>query len=421
MLRKRVFLTLVVLASASIPAAFGQPIAERRGQPRDDDGWGQKVLDVLGPEHILREAWRQTTRGYFDRSLDVAHFAEVRDRYAARAAAADTPVELHGVINEMLGELHVSHLSLMEGAVWDRELASEFEAKPTLRAGCELVQIDGRLHVDGVSQGGPAEAAGLRDGDEVVTIDGAPALGSAALDSAGHDPGIPGLPGFFFRPPHDAAPFVLGVRRAADGPVEAVTLTPGFTSLVDATRRSAHTVQVEGHTVGVIRLWHFMTMDVARALVEALDGPLASADTLVLDVRGRGGSDMVVRRILSVFTGRRATWTKPVVVLTSHGTRSAKEIFAWSWRRSDRGPIVGERTAGACIGCTFRRLSDGSVLMVPVQDVRALTRGELLEGVGVEPTIPVAQLPLPYRAGRDAILDAGVREAAGLIPSPTKF
>jgi C-terminal processing protease CtpA/Prc len=211
------------------------------------------------------------------------------------------------------------------------------------------------------------------------------------------------------------------VRRVAGGAIEAVTLAPKASSLVDATRRSVHVVEAEGHTIGVIHLWHFMSMEVARALQQALDGPFKSCDALVLDVRGRGGSDMVVQRVLSLLSGRRRMWDKPVVVLTSHGTRSAKEIFAWEWRQIDRGPIVGERTLGACIGCTFRRLSDGSVLMVPVSDVRGLTHGQTLEGNGVEPTIPVAQLPLPYRGGRDAILDAGVHEAAALAPTAQKF
>ena len=56
----------------------------------------------------------------------------------------------------------------------------------------------------------------------------------------------------------------------------------------------------------------------------------------------------------------------------------------------------------------------GSVLALPITDVRSLTRGVNLEGVGVAPTIEVPDAALPYREGADPILEAGLREAAKL-------
>ncbi|MBX3466497.1 MAG: hypothetical protein KF878_06320 [Planctomycetes bacterium] len=416
----------LVLLLPGIAAA--QPLTPRRGLP-DDAGYAQRQLDLLGPEHLLREALRVTRARWYDRPArdDAARWEALRARWSPEAAAARTPAALHEVVNRMLGELGVSHLALVERDVYERELAGEFRAAPSLRLGAELILLDGRLFLDGVNHGGPADAAGLREGDEVVTIDGAPALGGAparpevhvALDPAGHDPGLPGPPGYFLRPPGDTV--TLGVRRAAGGPVEAVVVPLRASSMVEAVSASARVVEVDGRRVGVIRLWHFMTMQVAQRLEEALDGPLAAADALVLDVRGRGGQDAVVRRVLALFHGRRARWDRPVVVLTSEGTRSAKEIFAYHWKRAERGPVVGERTQGACLGCTFTQLSDGSILMVPVVDVRRLTGGEQLEGRGVEPDVAVGQLPLPYRAGRDAILEAGLREAAArAAPEPAR-
>lgn len=400
--------------------AAAQPIAARRGLPQDD-GYAQRQLDLLGGEHLLREALAATRAMFYDRAArqDEARWEALRARFAPDAAAARTPAELHGVINRALGELRVSHLALLEDSVWERELANEFVDRDVPRLGCELVELDGRLFVDGVAHGGPADAAGLRDGDEVLTIDGLPARRSPRLEPSGHDPGFPGPAGFFVRPGDEA--LALTVRRAADGPAEPVQVALRPTSMIDAVRASVRLEQVDGRRVGVIRLWHFIHPAVVAALVEALDGPLATADALVLDVRGRGGSDAIVRRVLALFTGRRARWDRPVVVLTSEGTRSAKEIFAYHWKRSGRGPIVGERTQGACLGCQFKQLSDGSVLMVPVMDVRRLTRGEQLEGKGVEPDIAVPQLPLPYRGGRDAILAAGLREAAARVaPEPAR-
>ncbi|MCO5170105.1 MAG: S41 family peptidase [Planctomycetes bacterium] len=411
-------LALLLLLLPGIAAA--QPLTARRGLPQDE-GYAQRQLDLLGPEHLLREALRVTRGRYYDRAArdDEARWEALRARWSPEAAGARSPAALYEVVNRMLGELGVSHLALLERAVYERELAGEFRAVPSVRLGAELVLLDGRLFLDGVTHGSPADAAGLRDGDEVVTIDGLLALGHASLEGAGHDPGLPGPPGFFLRPPGDLV--TLGVREAADAEVTPVEVALRPTSMVDAVRASARVVEVDGRRVGVIRLWHFMTMAVAERLEEALSGPLSSVDALVLDVRGRGGHDAVVRRVLGLFHGRRARWDRPVVVLTSEGTRSAKEIFAYHWKRAARGPVVGERTQGACLGCTFTQLSDGSILMVPVVDVRRLTGGEVLEGRGVEPDVLVRQLPLPFRGGRDAILEAGLREAATLAaPEPAR-
>lgn len=425
---RRVSLLVGLLLLLLPDLAAAQPLARRRGLPADE-GYAQRQLDLLGPEHLLREALETTREEYFDKTVrqDAARWEGLRARWSPQAAGARTPRELHDVINSMLGELGVSHLALMEKVVWERELANEFTDRGTRRLGCELVLLDGRLFVDGVAHGGPAEAAGLREGDEVVTIDGAPALESDLLDPATHDPAFPGPACFYVRPRPAAAgadALALQVRRELGGALEDVRVALRATSLIDAVSASARLVEVDGRRVGVIRLWHFMHTAVAAALVEALQGPLSSAEALVLDIRGRGGSDAVVRRVLGVFTGRRARWDRPVVVLTSEGTRSAKEIFAFHWKRAGRGPIVGERTQGACIGCTFKQLSDGSILMVPVMDVRRLTRGEVLEGNGVEPDVAVGQHLLQYRGGRDAILEEGLRQAlATLAPlvAPTPF
>ncbi|MBI3724887.1 hypothetical protein HY251_13165, partial [bacterium] len=154
--------------------------------------------------------------------------------------------------------------------------------------------------------------------------------------------------------------------------------------------------------------WHFMNPGIVALLRKALENELAGADGLVLDVRGRGGRSDVMFSALSVFSGKDAGWKKPVVVLQDHGTRSAKEIFAWAWKERGLGKIVGERSAGAVIGCTFKKLFDGSILMHPVMDVKRMTRGENLEGKGVEPDVPVDQGSLEFRNGKDPILDRGL-------------
>ncbi len=413
----RPLLLALLLVLTLLPGvASAQPLRRRPPLAPAEQERAQRVLDLLGPEHVLREAWRATRRHVFDRRL--AEWDSLLERYLPQVAPARTPEEVYAVVNRMLGELEVSHLALMAGGVWERELAQEFTGRATARAGFELVALEGRLFVDGLAEGGPGDRAGLLEGDEVVTIEGAPAAESPRLQGAGHDPGLPGPPGYSLWV-RDGERIALSVRRRAGEAPRHVELAPFPMTLVQASRNSARVLAVEvggrTTTVGVLHLWHVINGDIARVAREALRGPLRQAEALVLDVRGRGGSAGVVAAILDMFDGRRPLWSKPVVCLTDGGTRSAKEILAWHWKRRNLGPVVGETTQGACLGCGFFELSDGSVLALPLQDVRRLTRGTVLEGVGVEPTHPVADAPLPYRAGADPILQAGLRAAASRV------
>jgi hypothetical protein len=68
------------------------------------------------------------------------------------------------------------------------------------------------------------------------------------------------------------------------------------------------------------------------------------------------------------------------------------------------GPLVGARTEGAVLGAGFFPLPDGSVLELPIMEVKV--DGLRLEGVGVAPDHRV-ETSLPFSAGRDAILATG--------------
>jgi carboxyl-terminal processing protease len=70
---------------------------------------------------------------------------------------------------------------------------------------------------------------------------------------------------------------------------------------------------------------------------------------------------------------------------------------------SGRGITVGERTAGALTGASEYRLPDGGELSVAEFDIRT-PGGKRLEGVGLEPRIPIKPSLADRRAGRDPVL-----------------
>ena len=135
--------------------------------------------------------------------------------------------------------------------------------------------------------------------------------------------------------------------------------------------------------------------NIRQLLEEVLsEGKLKDADALIWDLRdGWGGAHP---RYLSVFntygptlalTGRNGTtnfvgyrWGKPVAMLVNGGTRSGKEVLAYGFKKNGFGQVIGERTAGALLAGTAFLLSDGSLLIMAVED--AAVDGERVEGDG---------------------------------------
>ena len=98
-------------------------------------------------------------------------------------------------------------------------------------------------------------------------------------------------------------------------------------------------------------------------------------------------------------------WRKPAALLINEGTRSGKEVLTYGFKKNGFGPVVGERTAGALLAGTAFLLSDGSLLILAVDD--AAVDGERLEGTGVVPTVEVP-FDIRYANGKDPQLDRAV-------------
>jgi C-terminal processing protease CtpA/Prc len=349
------------------------------------------------------------------RTRDDLDWRSIEDDWRSRADAAAPGDEVREVLNEMLIELDASHAAVLDGAV-HRTMMNELNGRPSPTFGVLLEESrPGRLFVRALFEGGPAERAGLALGDEVVVVDGAGALESGSVVEAGYDPGI-GKERLFSLRAHSAGTRCsMATRRAADARLTIRHLVAESMSGLEAGRRSARVVDVEGRRIGVFHLW-MVALGSAELLQEALTGPLADCEALVFDLRGRGGFADEIPGLLAPFrkpSGRRAArgvhFDRPVVFLTDDRTRSAKEILSWHIRHERLGPLVGEATEGAVLGAGFFPLPGGLLLEAPVMEV-PMPDGTSLEGVGVEPHIAVERAG-PFAAGRDPILARGLAEA----------
>lgn len=269
--------------------------------------------------------------------------------------------------------------------------------------------VDGLVFAARIYDGGPADFAGVRVGDELVTINGQPFAVGPILSS------------------HDRETVEIGVRRRPGDTIVtldiAVQEVQPTEALLDAIRASAKVHEVAGFRIGTIRLWTFHDARVEAILADILSGgPLADIDGLVLDLRGRWGgapadaAEMFLGGTPTTVTVDQAgveryasfRWRGPLVAVIDGGSRSGIEILAYALK--ERGvPLVGETTAGALLAGRGFLLEEGVLLELAVMDV-LLGDAVRLEGNGVEPTVPVP-FERPYADGADPQLD----EALGIM------
>ncbi|GAA3446867.1 S41 family peptidase [Planomonospora venezuelensis] len=266
-------------------------------------------------------------------------------------------------------------------------------------------------------EGGAAQAAGLRPGDTIESINGsAPFIdGKASPAIAALHPEYP-----------DARPVRLRLLRPTTGRRWSVTLRPGLYPR-DLTSLRVVQPKLLDDDIAYVRLRGFAS-DSANRVFRAVSR-LRTGRTLsgvVLDLRGNGGGNPAEAiRLVSAFVHGKATayqctvtgacetmWTDdtvellglPLVVLTDRDCASACEHFSSAVKDLRAGRLVGTRTAGAVPGpAQSYLLNNNTVLRFPTRRHLGPNR-EVIDRVGVPPDHHVPPTPEDAAAGRDPAL-----------------
>ena len=283
--------------------------------------------------------------------------------------------------------------------------------------GCSPLGSTCRLVVTKPIPGSPADKAGVKVGDVVVSVDGA-ALDGLTVDAA-----------------RDRI-------RGPKGSVVALTLRrSGAPIQLTITRDVVQTTEVESRvladgTVGYIGLAGFSDA-AADDVVAALKAHLSAGRTkLILDVRGNpGGYVTAARKIASQFIASGPVfWEQDaqgkqvatealgdgvataadvdVVVLIDGGSASASEIVAGALQDTGRARLVGQQSFGKGTVQQWQELSgDGGAFKLTI--ARWLTPNKRwINGTGLTPDV-VVTVPTPLPAGSDPTLDKALQLLAG--------
>ena len=347
---------------------------------------------------------------YVDETFRKEELPKIVEKYRERAKESVTLAEQRQVVHEMLSHIPASHLGLLSKAT-HRALFADLLRVAYPNFGFQLIGSGDSYYAGMVLENGPAIRSGLLTGDRIVTVDGVPVRQSPRFDWRSDDS--------HFGDERDPAVHQLmaaaGDRielRVERRPGEFVNVSIGAEeySAFDAARASARVIRREGRSIGYVHFWFVHLTGVPELLTEKIEGEFKDTDALIIDLRGRGGSATEVTRIVTLVRDFIARTKRPVVALVDRQSRSGKDILAYEFKQHGVR-LVGEPSAGAVIPAMFGDVGHDSILMFPTFKLPNYT--DKLEFQPVEPHV-TAERPSLFAAGRDAILEAGIKEAVAL-------
>jgi len=348
----------------------------------------KSAAQVFDSSALFDQVWQTINDHFYDPKFNGVNWQALRQQYQPQVQQTRDREQAASLINTMLAELKTSHTRLyipeepayyqILGIFWpiapdvQKALRPFFPNGKIAYRGIGIFTqvIDGQTFVSGVLDGSPAERAGLKVGDRIISVGD--------------------------RPFHPIQSFAKGTevemviqRTAGSNSQQTLTVAPteldGLTMFLNAQEASVEVIQKQNRKLGYMHVWSYAGEQYQQLLEdELLYGRLKEVDAFILDLRGGwGGAPLTV---LNFFTGRgpsvtsilprrgirnttQSHWNKPVVMLVNEGSRSAKEILAYAFKQYKIGLVVGAKTAGAVVAGRAFPMSDGSALYVAVTDV----------------------------------------------------
>ncbi|MBB6453606.1 carboxyl-terminal processing protease [Salirhabdus euzebyi] len=330
---------------------------------------------------------------------------------------------IEGAIQGMLNSLddpHSVYMDLETVEQFNDSIESSFEG-----IGAEVNMEEGVVTIVAPIKGSPAEEAGLKPKDQILSVDGESLEGLDLYEAVAKIRGEKGsVVDLEIRRPGVSETMIVEVVRD-DIPLETIY---------------SSTKTVDGKKTGVIQITSF-SQDTAADFNKALQELEAdNIEGLIIDVRGNpGGLFTSVEEILEnfipedqpyvlieqkngekirYFSGTKEKKDYPIAVLTNNGSASASEILAAAMKEAGYD-VIGEQSYGKGTVQKTIPMNDGSNIKITIY--KWLTpSGEWIDEKGVAPTVEAKQPdffyttpinveePLKYNMAEDQISNAQI-------------
>ncbi len=375
---------------------------------------------------IFLDAWRLERDFFYDKNMHGVNWPATRDRYMPLVDRVADREELNDVIAQMVGELSALHTFVVGG---DAREPSDHVDLATLGARLRRDEKAGGFvveHVYAHDPDLPNEAPPLarpdslvKEGEVIASIDGVEAL--SVPDEGALLRGKAGTQVLLHV--KDPKGDVAAGRDVLVTPISARDDGQQRYSEWEYTRRLSVEKESNG-TVGYVHLRAMGPNDINQWAREFY--PVYDRQGLIIDVRHNHGGNIdswllskLLRQAWFYFQPRvgNPSWNMQyafrghVVVLCDQETSSDGEAFSEGFRRLKLGKVLGTRTWGGEVWLSFGDTAQSDNGVASAAETGVYADGKwLIEGRGFEPDAVVDNLPHESFTGKDAQLEAAMKE-----------
>lgn len=435
----RVLPALIALILMLVASACGQqpsptPTPTRAPKPTIEI---KSRLTAAERLDILDAVWQTINDKYFDPTFGGKDWQAIGDEYRQKLATVqDDRTFWLEVLNPMLFELGVSHLAALPA-----ELSNQLDTMTfaTGSLGMDVRWLDGKTVVTQVTEGSPAEKAGLRAGYVISAVDGQTPeeLAASSIKSPPANErnrrgnAVQSMRSLLYG--ETGKQVIVEYLDANDHPQHATIQFVKRSSTCEQIDPSLPPTCAEievkqlGDGIGYLRFSGFLPPildSVLQAINDFHDTP-----ALIIDLRGNPGGVFPVRKaIASQLVGEPRLFMRyqqrdrleeayldpvpnaypgEVVLLVDELSASSTEEFAGSLQTMGRATIIGTQTPGRCLVMNVEQLPYEAILAYPYGQSQT-PDGRVLEDNGVVPDIEVALDREQLLQGSDAQLETAV-------------
>ncbi|HEY9503289.1 MAG TPA: S41 family peptidase [Pyrinomonadaceae bacterium] len=423
-----ILLTLMLFAGTTL-TGFAQTAPT--GYERDR---GRAMLNII--KNDLKKYYYDPN--FHGMDLDT-RFKEAEEKMKTAASQG----QILGIIAQILVELDDSHTYFVPPA---RSFTTEY--------GWQMQMIDKKCYVIAVKPGSDAEAKGLKEGDEIISVDGiGPIRENLWKINYTYQALRPrsGVRLVVIKPDGKEQQLDVMAKVTQGKRVLDLTGSDSGSDIFDLIRQSENQERLDRHRYYELGedllIWKMPAFDLSEPKVDEMLGRAKKRKSLILDLRGNGGGYEItlLRMISNVFDHdiklgevKRRKETKPLIaktrgddtfpgkliVLIDSKSGSAAELFARTVQLEKRAIVIGDVSAGAVMRSKQydHDLGTDTVIFFGASITDAdviMTDGKSLERVGVIPDEVKVPTASDLAAKRDPIL-AYAAFLAGVNISPEK-